>query len=188
MANSSKNIKITFPYFSPFGGFLQKTKKLPLFLTENPQHCEPIDFFENRSNRPLGPQLWFTFYAKSDPIDSFRVKIRKNQKWVIFWPIFAFFDVFAHFLSRIWTTLVGHHFFWILRSIRIQNCLRIFSSSNSLSATAAQTMVILHIFSHFCKFWHFFGNFFNVLRIFSAVSWWIFTRIFLCWKMRFLRF
>ena len=106
------------------------------------------------------------------------MKIRKNQKWVIFWPIFAFFEVFAHFLSRIWTTLVGHHFFWILRFIRIQNCLRIFSSSNGLSATAAQTMVILHFFSHFCKFWHFFGNFFNILRIFSAVSCRIFKRIF----------
>ena len=184
MANSSKNIKITFPYFSPFGRFLQKTKKLPLFLTENLQHCEPIDFFENRSNRPLGPQLWFTFYAKSDPIDSFRMKIRKNQKWVIFWPIFAFFEVFAHFLSCMWTTLVGHHFFWILRSIRIQNCLRIFSSPYGLASTAAQTWVVRPMFEIFCKFFQFFQRFAHFLSHLVTD----FQTNFLCWKLRFLRF
>ena len=59
------------------------------------------------------------------------------------------FEVFAHFLSCLCILFWGQYFLWIWRSIRIQNCLRIFSSSNGLSATAVQTLDVRPILAIF---------------------------------------
>ena len=56
--------------------------------------------------------------------------------------------------------------------------MRIFSSSNGLASIAAQTLVVRPILAQFWHFLTFFCIFFNVLRIFSAISWRIFKRIF----------
>ena len=80
-----------------------------MFARKSPT-IKPNNFFENRSGEPLGPQVSFTFYAKSSPQASFMVKIRKNQKLrkiAVFLQNFQFFQIF----SRIYcTTLVGQNF------------------------------------------------------------------------------
>ena len=108
-----------FPVFSTVWRiFAKKQKNTPFFARKSSKN-QHIDFFENCYNEPLGPQLWFTFYAKSTPIDSFRMKIRKNQKWVIFWPIFAFFEVFAHFCPHVLNIFSGSKFLMKLEVHRL---------------------------------------------------------------------
>ena len=80
-----------------------------MFARKSPT-IEPNNFFENCSREPLGPQVSSTFYAKSIPRDSFRMKICKNQKLgkiAVFLQNFQFFEIF----SRIYcTTLIGQNF------------------------------------------------------------------------------
>ena len=154
---------ITFPYFQPFGGFLQKTekklKKPPIFARKCANESTTIDFFQ-KGLKSTGKTWIFTWCMPKvprKPPSWWKSAKTKNEG---FFENFCKFFMFFAFFSRIsWIFFGDQNLSWNYRSIHFPNCLRIFSRPNGLASTAAQTLVVRPIFLTFWPIFAIFSTF-----------------------------